>query len=192
MPGEMKRVARRLLPVLALVAIGFTVTTCRAQQNGAGNDSTGEAGRVWIDTRFPPYPAGVTPLGASTIGIATEARFSIQDVQVDSVRMLWLSRIVERADGAARFAVSDVLVVPESAQDVELAYGLCGLVPETGQGPADADDLKDDPEIVAMVRADTVPILTDVVRAWRADTDSGRFLPLEPNGIGCRSESYGL
>lgn len=49
-----------------------------------------------------------------------------------------------------------------------------------------------DKDIIALVQLDEEEYFTTVLKAWRADTKMGKLYPIDPNGIICLNETFGL
>ncbi len=140
-------------------------------------------------TRECPPEAGLTPpnttygvLGGALLAPLEGKEFGIEHRCLGGVQALVLERLVSRdAKGQPTWQELDRLVLPEIGRKELLAYGY----------PC-ARDGKADPEIVAIVHLSDGPELTEIVRAWRADSARGRFEPINVHGITCPNPGAGV
>ena len=94
------------------------------------------------------------------------------------------------SEGRAKKVVTDVLVPPEVQDDYTLEFGICGtLRSEQSRAQPEPNDVKVDPEIVAVIRRGKMKVLTHARRAWRADRDTGRFKEIDPEGVVCLNDA---
>lgn len=122
----------------------------------------------YVGLTYPPLPEGLASAGARPFPTGP---FALDLVFGTDRQMVWLTRGTE----GAREVVA-VLEVPQSEQNVQLVYtpGACRVAGAVH------------PEILALVRFQFAPELDDVVLAWRADRETGRFVPLD-SAVVCRN-----
>lgn len=171
--------------VVTVFLIALSATSGRAQQR----DSLTAAGRdSLLRARYPSLPTHPMVRYGATLGTADTATFAIAEDHVAGRDILWLGRKAARVAGTASWTVMDVLELPELSDEEWVMLALCGPVPLTHEGHLEADNVKLDTEIVAIVRAGEADVLTDILHAWRADRMTGRFKLIEVAAIGCLND----
>lgn len=156
------------------MALVFLLCAC----GGEGDGGDGAAG--FVGTTFPPLPPDLASGGMMTFPPDSTGAYGLQLVFGPNRQMLWLSEAAasQAAPGARR--VLAVLDIPREEPNVSLIYtpGACRL------------DGTPDPEIVALARVQFTPVLEDVVLAWRADRDAGRFAAVPAERVTCRNPRF--
>lgn len=120
-----------------------------------------------------------------------DENYGLGIINVRGREMIWLNYVVGRtSEGRAKKVVTDVLVPPEVQDDYTLEFGICGtLRSEQFRAQPEPNDVKVDPEIVAVIRRGKMKVLTHARRAWRADRDTGRFKEIDPEGVVCLNDA---
>jgi len=146
----------------------------------------------WVGTVVPPYPSGVHELSGDCVGagisgdeLCLVSIHVLRDEQ-SHVRTLLATRELHHADGTAVGGDKPLQLVTDAIEPdvlydakVEVAVGTCQ------QGGAD------DPRIVAaLVPGPDVEWFGAFSGLWRLGQD-GRFAPLDPAGVRCRSQGFG-
>ena len=195
------RLAARTFVILVVSTLVFLCgsTAGHAQQrDSSGAGSPTKAGNEWIGTRYPPLPDGAAYRGGDSMYRAgdnmrnsPDENYGLSIINVRGRKMIWLNYVVGRTSkGHTKKVVMDVLVLPEVQDDHTLEFGICGtLRSEQSRAQPEPSDMKVDPEIVAVIRRETVKVLTHARRAWRADRDTGRFKEIDPEGVVCLNDA---
>ena len=159
---------------------------CDAQDDTARTtESSRTTDQIWIGTRLPPLPAGVTLLEYTSIGDANHARFALEHVVVDGQHLLWLGQFVEDAAEHRTWVVTDVLPIRQLEADERLVLVLCGKLLADAPAQPEPKHIVLDPEIVAIAQLEEGPVLTQLEQAWCANQATKMFEAVPTEGIVC-------
>ena len=79
-----------------------------------------------------------------------------------------------------KFEILDVLEITSINEDDLICFQSC-----------QKDSLRDS-EIVAITKYDeNLEYFKDIIQAWRADRENGKFISIDPKGIECLNEGFG-
>ncbi|MGH3116638.1 MAG: hypothetical protein ACRDQ2_05890 [Gaiellales bacterium] len=137
--------------------------------------------------RGEQYPEGVDHLASALIRDGTfeqtkDPRYWLVHVREGTREALWLERVVSPRDAVdTEFVVVDAVDLPVRAKGDEFVYD-CRL------------DENFEPEVVAIVRFDSVPYTrfsSHVLAAWRLERNTERIETIPPDEISCLDPAAG-
>ena len=133
----------------------------------------------YVGTEHPPVPEGITKLGGALAGAAgvpaAEVRYAFQEMRSDTVRILWLSKLLGRDPGGEpRWRVVDAVRLPTVAPDERFVINGCS-------SPEHAS-------LAAVARESDEEMLTDIRRAWGVNRTKDRLVEVATSGARCENE----
>ena len=178
--------AAAIPPLLTVFAVGG----CHAQQDTThATESSRTTDQIWIGTRLPPLPAGVTLREYTSIGDANHARFALEHVVVDGQHLVWLGQFVEDTPELRTWVVTDVLPIRQLEADERLVLVLCGRLKAEAPAQPKPKHIVLDPEIVVIALLEDGAVLTQLEQAWRANQATKKFEAIPTEGIVCINDN---
>ena len=149
-------------------------------ENEIGNRENPLFGKMYRDITDIPELNGWTSLGGAVIGLSRNDdrsfRFGISLFFDDNNdRVLFFNEFVQD-----RRRILDTLHIGKLNDNEILTFALCRLNAER------------DCEIIAVAIREDKEFYDNIVRAWRANTDTGRFEKIDIEGVDCQNEGWGV
>jgi hypothetical protein len=160
-----------------------------ATQSELGNKENPLYGIVYRDIKEIMGLSNYTHLGGSVISSISKRkpdgdyRFALVQYKHNDDHYCFFVELLDRDEsGKVNYKILDTVHVGKIREDEDLSICTClqGTIP--------------DDEIIAVVKSDFKKEYYDeIVRAWRADTDNGKFRPIKhTREISCINEGYGV
>jgi len=128
-------------------------------------------------------PNGLEDMGGAIVSdLKVKPTWGISIKRKGTTRMLWLEKATaEDGRGVNEWEVADVLVFPRFTNSQDLLFG---------GGPGDCTySGKTDDHIVVHAQFFSRSLTYKTINAWRADTSTGKFVPLNASLAKCKYDA---
>lgn len=140
---------------------------------------SGPSPQNYVGLKIPPMPyAHETEIGY-LLEPGGQGKYAIEVVNFGSKKIVWIGRLLYHDDkGKAHWKIIAALPPRPLPEGYHFSSGNC-----VRQG-------RPQPEIVAILKMEDKPMLTQIHKAWRADPQKGTFEELPLKGIHCINEGW--
>ena len=164
-----------------LYCILWGVSACSTIPEGPAAQHSKKPGepsaQIYVGLKTPPMPQGhETELGY-LLRPKDQGRYAIEVVNFGPKKIVWMGRLLYHDEkGRAHWEIIAALPPQLLPMGYHFSSGNC------------LNDNKPQPEIVAIFKMENKKTLTQIHKAWKADSQKGTFEPLPLEGIQCNNE----
>ena len=166
------------LKALALLFPLILIFSCNSKKS----EYEKKIGQEYYSLRvFKPF-INFQDVGGSYIIKKGSKPFTLSHYKSGDVSIIAFESIADESQRRTKYSLIDILEISDLKQNQQIAYGICRLNGEPDQ------------EIFAIYEVSDwdVEFFTQIVKAWRANTKTGKIEEISTKGIDCENEVYGV
>lgn len=163
--------------LLGLLACATTPVDPAVQHSKKPESSSEAPKQVYVGLKIPPMPQGHETEVGYLLGPEDQGKYAIEVVNFGSKKIVWMGRLLYHDEqGRAHWEIIAALPPRPLPMGYRFSRGNC-----------QSHD-KPQPEIVAILKMEDKNILTQILKAWKANPQKETFEELPLEGIQCIRE----